>query len=232
MNNLIPHYESRAKMVHSTERPQRFAVSRNVLWSAVFDGLGPYLVYRLVSPHTSLLVALAWTMLPPGVSNLVTLARRRRPDIIGLIVIAGIAVGLLLFLLGGSARLLLIRESFITGAIGLLFLLSLFFRRPLSYYISRQFVTGDDPARATRWNSQYEVSRYKFGMPRITAVWGAVLLGEAGLRTVLAFSLPISLFLALHNFIFIAVYAATMAWCYSYGWRTYKREKFADVPAI
>jgi hypothetical protein len=120
MNNLIPHYESWAKMAHSAERPQRFAVSRSVLWNAVFDGLGPYLVYRLVSPHTSLLVALAWTMLPPGISNLVTLVRRRRPDIIGLIVIAGIAVGLLLFLLGGSARLLLIRESFITGAIGLL----------------------------------------------------------------------------------------------------------------
>jgi hypothetical protein len=232
MNNLIPHYENRANMAHSTERPQRFAVSRSVLWSTAFDGLGPYLVYRLVSPHTSLLVALAWTMLPPSVSNLMTLVRRRRPDIIGLIVIAGIAVGLLLFLVGGSARLLLIRESFITGVIGLLFLLSLFFRRPLSYYISRQFVTGDDPARAARWNSQYEVSRYKFGMPRITAVWGAVLVGEAGLRTVLAFSLPISLFLALHNFIFIAVYAATMAWCYSYGWRTYKREKFAEVPAI
>jgi hypothetical protein len=49
---------------------------------------------------------------------------------------------------------------------------------------------------------------------------------------VLAFSLPISLFLTLHNFIFIAVYAVTMAWCYSYGWRTYKRERFADSPAI
>jgi hypothetical protein len=232
MNNLRPHHESLVKAAHSPEWTQRFTVSRSVLWSAAFDGLGPYLVYRLVSPHTSLLVALAWTMLPPGISNLVTLVRKRRPDIIGLIVIAGIAVGLLLFLLGGSARLLLIRESFIPGAIGLLFLLSLFFRRPLSYYISRQFVTGDDPARAARWNSQYELSRYKFGMPRITAVWGAVLVGEAGLRTVLAFSLPISLFLALHNFIFIAVYAATMAWCYSYGWRTYRREKFADVPAI
>jgi hypothetical protein len=231
MNDLTPHHESRAKMAHSTERPQLIALSRGWIWSAVFDGLGPYLVYLLVSPHTSLLVALAWTMVPPGISNLATLVRKRRPDIIGLIVIAGIAVGLLLVLLGGSARLLLIRESFITGAIGLLFLLSLFFNRPLSYYISRQLVTGDDPARVARWNSQYELSRYKFGMPQITAVWGTVLVGEAGLRTVLAFSLPISLFLALHNFIFIAIYATTMAWCYSYGWRTYKKEKFADSPA-
>jgi hypothetical protein len=166
-------------------------------------------------------------MLPPALSNIVTFVRRRHLDIIGVIVIAGTAAGLLLFLLGGSPRLLLIRESFITGIIGLLFLISMILRRPFSYYIARQFITNNDPARIVNWDRQYEESRYKFGMPMITAVWGSVLVGEAILRTVLAWSLSVARFLEVYNILFICIYAAAMAWSSSYGWRMYRLEKFS-----
>jgi hypothetical protein len=166
-------------------------------------------------------------MLPPAVSNIVTFVRRRHLDIIGVIVIAGTAAGLLLFLFGGSPRLLLIRESFITGIIGLLFLISMILPRPFSYYIARQFITNNDPIRIANWDRQYLASRYKFGMPMITAVWGSVLVGEAILRTVLAWSLSVATFLELYNILFIGIYAVAMAWSSSYGWRMYRLEKFS-----
>ena len=209
----------------SSSRPRSFYGS--LLWSIVWDALFPYLVYRLVSPHTSQAAALCWTMLPPAISNVVTFLRRRHLDIIGVIVIAGTAAGLLLFLFGGSPRLLLIRESFITGIIGLLFLISMLFPRPFSYYIARQFITNNDPVRIANWDRQYQQSRYKFGMPMITAVWGSVLVGEAVLRTVLAWTLSIARFLEVYNILFIGIYAVAMAWSSSYGWRMYRLEKFS-----
>jgi hypothetical protein len=174
-------------------------------------------------------------MLPPAISNIITFVRKRHLDIIGIIVIAGTGAGLLLFLFGGSPRLLLIRESFITGVIGLLFLISLIFPRPFSYYIARQFITNNDPARIANWDRQYQESRYKFGMPMITAVWGSVLVGEAILRTVLAWSLSVTLFLEVYNVLFICIYALAMAWSSSYGWRMYRLEKFslaAQLPVV
>ena len=209
----------------SSSRSRSFYSS--LVWSIVWDAWLPYLVYRLVSPHTSQAVALCWTMLPPAISNIVTFVRRRHLDIIGVIVIAGTAAGLLLFLFGGSSRLLLIRESFITGIIGLVFLISMFFPRPFSYYIARQFITNNDPVRTANWDRQYQESRYKFGMPKITAVWGSVLVGEAILRTVLAWSLSVAVFLEAYNILFIGIYAVAMAWSTSYGWRMYRLEKFS-----
>src|SRR5579883_2807601 len=196
----------------------------SLLWNIGIDALCPYLVYRFVSPHTSQPAALCWTMLPPALSNVFTLVRKRHLDIVGMIVILGTVAGLALFFLGGSPRLLLVRESFITGLIGVAFLASLMAPKPLSYYIARQFVTNNDRERAASWDDHYCKSRYKFGMPTITAVWGLVLVGEAILRTVLAMSLSISTFLAVYNFLSIAIYAIAMAWSYSFGGRMYQRE--------
>jgi hypothetical protein len=41
----------------------------------------------------------------------------------------------------------LVKESFLTATFGLIGLVSLIAERPLLFYIMRQFVAGDDPAR-------------------------------------------------------------------------------------
>ena len=198
---------------------------RNLLWSTVFDAVCPYLVYRFASPHMSQASALCWTLVPPAFSNAVTLLRKRRLDIVGVIVILGTAAGLMLFLFGGSPRLMLVRESFITGIVGLVFLGSLLFHRPFCYYVARQFITNNDPERVARFDRQYDQSKYKFGMPQMTVVWGVVLVGEAVLRTIMALYMPISLFLAVYNFLFIGIYAVAMVWSYFYGYRMYARDR-------
>jgi hypothetical protein len=45
--------------------------------------------------------------------------RHRRLDIFGIMMLIGLAAAVLAALLGGGQRLLLIRESFVTGALGL-----------------------------------------------------------------------------------------------------------------
>ena len=134
----------------SASSASRSGFYRNLVWSTVFDAVCPYLVYRFAAPHMSQAAALCWTLVPPAFSNAVTLLRKRRLDIVGVIVILGTAAGLLLFLFGGSPRLMLVRESFITGIVGVVFLISLLFHRPFCYYVARQFITNNDPDRVAR----------------------------------------------------------------------------------
>ncbi len=200
---------------------------RGFLWSAVIDGLCPFLVYYLVRRHASEFASIGWSTVPPAVNSVVTLIRKRRVDIIGVIVILGLAASLGLLLLGGSPRLLLVRDSLITGVIGLAFLASLLFPRPLLFYVLRQITTANDPAEATAWDEDYCLSRFKFGLPLITAVWGMVLVCEALLRTLFALSpcISVKLFLAVWPVINLAMYVTTSLWSFSYGRRVQEKEE-------
>src|SRR5450755_455358 len=85
--------------------------------------------YTTVSDFWALVVS----GIPPILDSLVGVMRKGRLDVIAGIALLSIAVSLVLIFLGGSPRLLLIRESFITGALGLAYLVSLLFPRPLCF---------------------------------------------------------------------------------------------------
>jgi hypothetical protein len=203
---------------------RRRQMLRGFLISAVIDGFGSYAVYLLARPHTTELAAIGWSMLPPGLNNIWSLIRKRHLDFVGVIVILGLLAGLALFLLGGSPRLLLVRDSLITGTIGLVFLISLFFPRPLLFYVSRQLTAGYDPELAATWDERYQASPTHLGLPLITGVWGAVLLCEALLRTYLALNLPVAVFLAVSPIVNLAMYAGTSLWSFWYGSRIRDQE--------
>lgn len=58
-------------------------------------------------------------------------------DALSAIALLGITLSIAMLAMGGSPRLLLIRESFVSGTIGIVFLVSLLFRRPITYYLTR-----------------------------------------------------------------------------------------------
>src|SRR5271154_526163 len=109
---------------------------------------GPWLVYRLVEGSTSITMALILSSLPPIAWSLWQLVDSRKLDVIGMLVIAGIAASLVAPTLGGNPRLLLVRESFITGIFGLVFLGSLWFPRPLMFHIVKATVAKQGIAEA------------------------------------------------------------------------------------
>ncbi len=197
---------------------------RHILLSALIDAGGAYLVYTLLAPRLGQKLAIVLSAVPSILSNLVSYARRRTLDYIGVIVIAGTLAGLCIYFLGGSPRMLLARDSVITGVIGLVFLGSLFLHRPLVFYLARQMTTGDDPQKLAAWDARYDSSPARMGMPRMTFVWGLGLLLEAALRVALAFTLPISVFILVAPVMSIAVYFGLMAWSFSYGHTLRRRE--------
>ena len=204
---------------------------RHIILSTLIDAGGAYLVYTLLAPHLGQKPAILLSAVPSLLSNIASYARRRTLDYIGVIVIAGTLAGLCIYFLGGSPRMLLARDSVVTGVIGLVFLASLFLHRPLVFYLARQMTTGDNPQKLARWDAVYAVSPSRMGMPLMTLVWGLGLVLEAAVHVALAFTLPIPIFVLIGHVISIAVYFGLMTWSFAYGRVLRSREVMDSVAA-
>lgn len=123
--------------------------------------------------------------------------RRRRIDPIGCIVVFGFLAGILASLaLGGSAFVLKVRDSAFTALFGIACLASLWWRRPIMFFIGRALSAGDDPAKLAAYDELWTMPTAPRTFRIITAAWGFGLIADAGLRVVLARALPTGPFLA------------------------------------
>ena len=87
---------------------------------AVFDIAGPLVAYSLLrSAGLSTVSALVLSGIFPAFGGLAGLIRHRRFDAVGVLVLAGIAVGTVLGLLSGNPRLVLVEGSVPTAVFGL-----------------------------------------------------------------------------------------------------------------
>jgi hypothetical protein len=158
----------------------------------------PWLAYTLAEPHYGEFGALIASSIPPLLWSLAELALHRRVDALSMFVLGGIVLSLLAMALGGDARLLLVRESLISGLIGLCFVISLLFKRPLVYFLARATVVRQDAENgANDFNAWWEEPVARHTIRSITAVWGLGLSAEAILKTWLAWHWEPQRFLAI-----------------------------------
>lgn len=172
-------------------------LNRSTMLTLVINGLLPWLVYTLLLPHTSGLFALSIATLIPLLDNVRSVWKHRKLDVFGGLMLFGFVLSLVMVLLGGSEKLLLMRESFITAAVGLLFLGSLLMPRPLIFYMVERFTRSVSPEE--NWQYPY----FRRMMRNMTLIWGVGLLLEVGVKIlmihnwstvqVLALSTPVSL---------------------------------------
>ena len=85
--------------------PQR----AKLILEIIINFLLPWLCYRYGEPRWGEAGALMFSALPPILWSMAELLRFRRVDALSLLVLLGIALSLLAMLLGGDARLLLLR---------------------------------------------------------------------------------------------------------------------------
>jgi hypothetical protein len=173
----------------------------------------PWLAYRLAMPHWGETGGLIASAVPPVVWSLVELARFRRVDALSLIVLLGIVLSIGAMALGGSPRMLLLRESLVSGAVGVAFLLSLPMRRPLIFYLARATVAREMAGGAERVNALWdERPAFAPSMRMMTAVWGVGLTTETALRSWMAWTWPIERFLVVSPFIGYGIYGGLLVW--------------------
>jgi hypothetical protein len=129
--------------------------------------------------------ALLLTALVPALVAVVSLVRRRRMNVLSLLVLAATGLSLTAMLLSGSAWFALVQPSFVTGAIALGFLASLAMARPALFYLARDTVCPT-AALAREFEAHWESAPFRRLMRKLTLVWAAFLGGEALLRCGLA----------------------------------------------
>ncbi|MGI9058954.1 MAG: VC0807 family protein [Ktedonobacteraceae bacterium] len=198
---------------------------RGFLPSILINGAVPLAIYLILKHYNySDLIALSASVLFPVIGSVISIVRQHTLDLIAAIALAGIAVSIIAVFLGGDPKILLIRESFITGALGIACFVSLLFPRPLMFYFGRYFATANDPAKRAKYNELWRYPYFRFVNRVITVVWGVSYAGEFILRVILVYTLPTAVVLAVSPIILGGLTILTIVWTFAYARRAAARD--------
>ena len=177
-------------------------------------------MYQLLDAHYGDTFSLIASAIPPLLFSIYELIKTRRVDAISVLVVAGIVFTVGATAMGGSARLIQIRDALVTGAIGVMFLVTLAMKRPMIFYLARATMARDTEAGAaafeTIWNRPGVPAMFQL----MTAVWGVGLIAQTAVMCWLAWIWPISRYLLLSPFISYAIFGLLMAWSLWYRARS------------
>jgi hypothetical protein len=181
--------------------------------------LAPYLVFQALDARFGDKWSLIASALPPLLWSGIELVRTRRLDAISVTVVSGILLTVGATFMGGSARLIQIRDALVTGAIGVMFLATLVLEKPMIFYLARATMARN----TVEGEAEFEATWLRPGVPRVfrvlTAVWGVGLILQTGVMCYLAWIWPINRYLLLSPYISYAIFGVLMAWSLWYRGR-------------
>lgn len=124
------------------------------------------------------------------------LLRRGRVDTMVVFTLSPVVIGTLLSLVTGDPRVLMIRDSWLTAAVGLWMLSTLLTRRPFMLAASRGIaIAKAGEAGAAEWEGRWDTAAMsRHHMRLVTTIWGTGLLLDAVLRVVLVYTIPLDAF--------------------------------------
>jgi len=150
-------------------------------------------------------------------SILLSWRRHYRPEFIGIAVLATILTGIAIALFTNDVRFAVLKAAPAFGLFGLACLWSLRWRRPLMFFVGRQFSTGHDAAQAAAWNARLENAGFRRAMRRLTIVWGVTCLAEAIFGIATAFTLPPAMALVVEPVLGIGTVTGLLLWTTKYA---------------
>jgi len=183
----------------------------------------PFAIYRLTHDRFGDVNALIASSAPPILWSIAEFIRHRRIDALSLLVLFGIALSLLVYLWGGSVRVLQLRERLVTIIVALVFLGSAAIGRPLMYELVRAFLARTNSPDLERVEAARDNTMFKRGMTIMTLVWGFGLLADAALSILLVFVLSISVYLVVNPILGYVSIGSLTLWNVWYGRRLRRR---------
>jgi hypothetical protein len=198
------------------------AMLRGLGWDVGLPVVGYYALHLLgVADWPALLVATGLA----GLRIIWVAVRERSLNLFATVMLVVFGIGVLLALVSGDARFLLLKNSIVTGAVGLVFLGSVLVGTPLSLAASQSF----QPARRDEIRQAYESEPLARRGHRVSStVWGLGLLAEALVRVPLVYLLPITVVVGLSEALSIAVIGGLVGWNIWYVRRLGARERSAQ----
>jgi hypothetical protein len=190
-----------------------------IVWDIVLNATIPFALYTLSKHYISpseLIALIVATTFPLG-KSLYDLLRQAQLDPVAILVLLGIATSGLAMLLGGSPKLLLVRESLFTGALGLACFASLLLPRPMMFYFGRYFIARSEPQVLARFDSSWQLPSVRFSHRLITIVWGSVFLTELLVRIILIYKTSSATVLIASPILLGSLTITTIIWTFRYA---------------
>jgi hypothetical protein len=191
-------------------------LSVNLVLELAANILAPWAVFSLLAPHYGDLIGLIGSALPPLAWSVIELLRTRRLDAVSAVVIAGILLTVVATVLGGSPKLLQIRENAVTGLIGVAFLATVFLKRPLIYHLAAATFARRGPEAAGRLEGFAGTARGTAFFRHLTLLWGFGLMAQTAVMVWLVFIWPIGRYLLLSPVIGYGIIGALLAGTFWY----------------
>jgi hypothetical protein len=204
---------------------------RQAAMIVVFDLGGPLLAYALLrSAGLSAVAALVLSGVLPALGITIGALIDRRLDVIGLVVLFGIAVGSALGLISHNSRLYLLEGSVPSVVFALGCLISLRWSKPLIFRLAVELIGPDTPrGRDVTGAWRYPVFRRAFAV--ITAWWGLAYLVEAGIRVAIVATTSTGVALVCSKLVPYLFAISLSVWTLCYGeHEKRKAERLAATP--
>jgi len=165
----------------------------SIAWNLFLDAglaVGAYLLARALG--ADLFVALLVGTAVAAARAVYVIIRRREIDAFAIFMIITFGIGLVLTLITGSPRFLLAKDGISNAVSGLVFAVTLFFGKPMMFYLSQRFGATDDAER-TRWRELWGTEAgFRAFFRMLTVVWTIAFLAEATVKIIMAMTLPVS----------------------------------------
>lgn len=150
---------------------------RQLAFEVIANWLLPYLVYEATKRNWQLTdtQALLWATVVPAAIVVVELVRKRKFDLIASITLVTLIVSILIAFATADPRLLQLRESYLSAAIGFLMLGSVIIRRPALSWLAYRIMPQEQQVKLKHPSVQALLAN-------LTWIWGAVSVCELAIK--------------------------------------------------
>lgn len=180
------------------------------------DILCPVLAFQLlrhIFPGMPVPAVFALCGIFPALSCLTCLVYWHHSDILGLSILAAILISSTAGWCGAREVMLF---PITTGIIGVLFLLSLFFTRPMIFYIGRQLTTRSNATWIADFNASWYVPAVQAVLRFLTLIWGAGMTLEFVVQMILSYTLSASNFPLVSMLLKSVIFIGLVIWTVIY----------------
>ena len=183
----------------------------------IFDVVGPLAVYYAVrSVGVSTVIALVVSGVLPALHVGVTVIRHHRLDALGALVLSGIALGTVVGVASGNARLYLLDGIVPTVVLGFVCLASLLSAKPMMYRLAIETM-GENTQQGHALGKMWGYPEFRRIFRIITLVWGLVFLAESALQATIVERTSINTAKQTSNLLPVVVVVLTFVWTRWYG---------------
>jgi len=172
----------------------------------------PVVVYDLLQGRWGEVNALLASAVPPLVWAVGGFVRSRRVDALSVMAMAGIALSLIAFAGGGSARFLELREKMVTLLFGLAFLGSAAIGRPLIWPLARATMARESGEALAQFEADRDHPMLRRTIMVMTLAWGFGLVADVAVSVGLIYALPVGTYLIVGPLLGYATIGGLTVW--------------------